>query len=176
MLFRYLSSGEVEFDGDADVAVEGGVAARRDERRGDLQVVVGLQGDVAAQFVLGRVFHVDGFVSGCGLGIFLLDAAYEGVGLGKGEVAPQVDVVAVCALFPPFAREEAAQAGDFVADAYGHVLGDGFDDLHRGDAQVEVAAVFVGQASREVVFEGEVDAQQGREALDDGDRRDVVGR
>ena len=176
MSFRHLLSGEVELDGDADVAVEGGVAARRNERRGDLQVVVGLQGDVTAEFVLGRVFHVDRLVAGRGLGVVLLDTANEGVGLGKREVAPQVEVVAVCTLFPSLAREEAAQSGNLVAYPYGNVLGDGFDQLHRGDAQVEVAAVFIGEAARQVVFEGEVDAQQRRETLYYRYRRDVVGR
>ena len=87
MSWRCASTGKVELDADADVAVEHGVAARRNERRGDLQVVIGFEGDVTAYLVFGGVFHGNRLVAGGGLGIVLFDAANERVGLFEREVA-----------------------------------------------------------------------------------------
>ena len=170
------STGKVELDADADVAVEHGVTARRNERRGDLQVVIGFEGDVAAYLVFGGVFHGNRLVTGSGLGVVLLDAANERVRFFEREVAAQVDVVAERALLAAFSFGKTFQVGNLVADTDGEILRNGFDKLYRRNAQIEVAGVFVGEASRNVVRRREIDTQQRREALGDADGGDVERR
>ena len=90
--------------------------------------------------------------------------------------AAQVDVVAECALLAALTFGKAFQVGNFVADAYGKVLRNGFDELHGRNAQIEVAGIFVGEAARNVVRCREIDAQQRREALGYIDGRNVERR
>lgn len=169
-------AGEGDVEGDAVVGVGGGVGGVGDDGGVDLVVEVGADGDFARQDVVGGEVDVEAFAAAGGLGVAVVfDAADEGLVVVEADVGVDGEVVGD-ALARAFHFEDGVEADDFVSQAQFEAALVGLDDLSGRGVEGEGALLAPLGVDLEVVLEGDVDADEGSEALGDGYGRDVVGR
>ena len=165
---------EGEADAKPIVGVGGGVGIGGDEGGVDLEIVVGAEGDGTTEGVVGCELQTLRHGAGGHLSVDVLDLADEGLCLAARVVETKGEVVAEVALLTHF--EDFVEFSVLVTEADGELARVGLHDLVRGDVEVQIACLLILQASSDVVDEHGIDADEGREALGDVDRRDVVRR